>query len=242
VRIELNCDAGESYGAWQMGQDERLIPLVSAVNIACGAHAGDPVTIERTIALTLAAGAAIGAHPGYPDRGGFGRRDLSMSAAELEASLLFQISAVLGMVRAAGGNLRHVKAHGALYNAASRDASLAESIVRAVRRVSSGLVLVGPPASALLAAAEAGGLATQAEGFADRAYERDGSLRSRRLAGALLEDPAVAAAQAVALAASGRYATLCVHGDTPGAPDIVCAVRAALVAAGHEVPGGAGTR
>jgi UPF0271 protein len=242
VRIELNCDAGESYGPWQMGQDDVLIPLVSAVNIACGAHAGDPVTIERTITLALAAGAAIGAHPGYPDREGFGRRDLAMSAQEVEASILFQVSALLGMARAAGGELRHVKAHGALYHAASRDAALAESIARAVRRISAGLVLVGPPGSALLAAAEAAGLATQAEGFADRAYEADGSLRSRRLAGGVLQDPAVAAAQAVALAASGRYATLCIHGDTPGAAGLARAARAALVAAGHDVPGGAGTR
>ena len=242
MRIELNCDAGESYGPWPMGQDDALIPLVSAVNIACGAHAGDPVTMARTIALALAAGAAIGAHPGYPDRDGFGRRDLAMSAEELEASVLFQVSALVGMARAAGGEVRHVKAHGALYNAAYRDVPLAEAIVRAVRRCSAGFIVLGQPGSALLAAAEAAGLATQAEGFADRAYEADGSLRSRRLPGAVQSDPAVAAAQVVALAASGRFATFCVHGDTPGAPAIATAVRAALVAAGHEVPGGRAPR
>jgi len=242
VRIELNCDAGESFGPWRMGRDEELIPLVSAVNVACGAHAGDPLTIERTIALVVAAGAAIGAHPGYPDREGFGRRDLAMSAQELEASIVFQVSALAGMARAAGAELRHVKVHGALYNAAARDPGLAETIARAVRRCSPELMVVGPPGSALLAAADAAGLATQAEGFADRAYEPDGALRSRRLAGALIEDPAAAAAQALDLAASGRFETLCVHGDTPGAPEIARAVREALVAAGHEVPGGGSAR
>jgi UPF0271 protein len=242
VRIELNCDAGESFGPWPMGRDDLLIPLVSAANIACAAHAGDPVTMERTIALAQGSGVAIGAHPGYPDREGFGRRDLAMSAPELEASLVFQVSALQGMAHAAGAKVRHVKAHGALYNAATRDFALAASIASAVRRVSAELIVVGPPGSELLAAAEAAGLATQAEGFADRAYEADGSLRSRRLPGALLEDPAAAAAQAVALAASGRYATLCIHGDTPGAPEIARAVRTALVAAGHEVPGGLATR
>jgi UPF0271 protein len=242
VRIELNCDAGESFGPWQMGQDEVLIPLVSAVNIACGAHAGDPVTMQRTIMLALAAGAAIGAHPGYPDLLGFGRRDLSMSAVEVEATVLYQVSALAGMARAAGGELRHVKAHGALYHAASRDRALAESVVRAVRRVSASLIVVGPPGSTLLAAAQAAGLATQAEGFADRTYEADGSLRSRRLPGGLLDDPAAVGAQAVALAASGRYDTLCIHGDTPGAPELAAAARAALEAAGHDVPGGAAAR
>lgn len=242
MRIELNCDAGESYGPWQMGQDDALIPLVSAVNIACGAHAGDALTMERTLALALAAGSAIGAHPGYPDLLGFGRRDLSMSAEEVEASVLFQVAALGGMARAVGGELRHVKAHGALYHAASRDAALAAAVVRAVRRISSALIVVGPPGSALLAAAAAAGLATQAEGFADRTYEPDGSLRSRRLPGGLLGDGAAVGAQAVALAASGRYDTLCIHGDTPGAPGLAAAARAALEAAGHDVPGGAGAR
>jgi UPF0271 protein len=242
VRIELNCDVGESFGPWQMGQDDDLIPLVSAVNIACGAHAGDPLTMTRTIDSALAAGAAIGAHPGYPDLLGFGRRDLSMSAEEVEASVLFQVSALAGMARAAGGELRHVKAHGALYHAASRDGGLAAAVVRAISRVADGLIVVGPPGSALLAAATTAGLATQAEGFADRTYEADGSLRSRRLPGGLLLDPAAAAAQAISLAASGRYETLCVHGDTPGAPALVAAARAALEAAGHDVPGGAGAR
>ena len=233
--IDLNADVGESFGPWPMGQDAALIPLVTSVNIACGFHAGDPLGIERTIRLALAAGAAIGAHPGYPDREGFGRRDLAMSAEELEASILYQVAALSGMVAAAGGTLRHVKAHGALYNRAVGDAAVAGPIARAVRRISADLVLVGPPGSELLRAAEAVGLRVAGEGFADRAYEPDGTLRSRRLPDAVHTDPAVAAAQAVALANDDRFATLCIHGDTPGAPEIARAVRAALEAAGHRV-------
>lgn len=235
MRIDLNADVGESYGRWRLGQDEALVPLVSSVNVACGFHAGDPLTMERTIRLARTAGAAIGAHPGYPDREGFGRRDLAMSPEELEAAVVYQVAALMGMARAAGLELRHVKAHGALYNRAAVDAAVAEPLARAVRRCSQALILVGPPDSALVAAGEAAGLTTAAEGFADRAYEADGTLRSRRLAGALLTDPAAAAAQAVALAGQGRFATLCVHGDTPAAPAIAAAVRAALQAAGHEI-------
>jgi len=131
--IDLNADVGESVGAWPMGDDEHLIPLVSSVNIACGFHAGDPLTIERTIRLALDAEAAIGAHPGYPDLVGFGRRDLDMAPDELEAALIYQIAAVAGLARAAGAELRHVKPHGALYNRAARDERLADSIARAVR-------------------------------------------------------------------------------------------------------------
>jgi 5-oxoprolinase (ATP-hydrolysing) subunit A len=233
--IDLNADVGEGFGTWPMGADEALIPIVTSVNVACGFHAGDPLVIDRTIRLALAAGVAIGAHPGYPDREGFGRRDLAMSADELEAAVLYQVAALAGMVAAAGGRLRHVKAHGALYNRAAVDPAVAEPIARAVRRLSADLVLVGPPDSALLGAGAVAGLRTAAEGFADRAYEADGSLRSRRLSDAVHTDPDVAAAQAVALAADARYATLCVHGDTPGAAAIASAVRAALEAAGHRV-------
>jgi UPF0271 protein len=233
--IDLNADVGEGFGPWPMGHDDELVRIVTSVNIACGLHAGDPVVMERTIRLALDAGAAVGAHPGYPDREGFGRRDLAMSAGELEAAVLYQVAALGGMVAAAGGTLRHVKAHGALYNRAARDRAVADPIARAVRRISPDLILVGPPGSALLQAAETMGLRTAAEGFADRAYEPDGSLRSRRLEGAVHTDPVAAAAQAVALAADARYATLCVHGDTPGAPTIARAVRAALEAAGHRV-------
>lgn len=233
--MDLNADVGESFGPWPMGHDEALTSVASTVNIACGFHAGDPVVISRTIDLAVRSGLAIGAHPGFPDREGFGRRELVMSSAELEASVLYQVAAVAGMVQAAGGKLAHVKAHGALYNRAAVDARMAAAIARAVWRFSRELVLVGPPGSELLAAAETIGLHSAAEGFADRAYEPDGSLRSRRLEGALLTDPALAAAQAVALAQAGQVQTLCVHSDTPGAPEIARAVRSALEVAGFTI-------
>jgi UPF0271 protein len=247
LRIDLNADVGESFGAWPMGEDALLIPLVTSVNVACGFHAGDPLTIERTVRLALEVGVAVGAHPGYPDLAGFGRRDLAMSADELAAAVLYQVAALDGIVRACGGRLSHVKPHGALYNRAAADPAVAGPVAAAVARIDPRLRLVGPPGSALLAAGREAGLAVTAEGFADRAYEPDGSLRSRRLPDAIHHDPAVAARQAVSIALDGRViasdgtpvevlaASLCVHGDTPGAVEIARAVRAALVGAGFAL-------
>ena len=247
MRIDLNADVGESLGPWPMGDDEHLIPLVSSVNIACGFHAGDPRTIERTVAIAVAAGVAIGAHPGYPDLVGFGRRDIAMAAVDLEAAVVYQVGAVAAFARAAGTELHHVKAHGALYNRAARDPATAEAIVRGTRRVSAELVIVGPPQSSLADAAAAAGSPWAAEGFPDRAYEADGSLRSRNLPDALVLEPAVAAARAILMARDGRVAavdgseiemrvaTLCLHGDAPGATARAAALRAALAEAGIEV-------
>lgn len=247
MRIDLNSDVGESYGAWTMGQDEALMPLVTSVNICCGAHAGDPVVMARTVALAVEHGLGIGAHPGYPDRDGFGRRELDMTDAELEASLLYQLGALAAFVRVAGATMTHVKPHGALYNGAARDERLASSICRAVSAFDSSLLVVGLAGSTMLDVARASGLAVAAEAFADRAYEADGSLRSRRLPGALLATPAQAAAQAVAIVMRGtvtshdgaqvpvRADSLCIHGDTPGAPEYAREVRAALEAAGVTV-------
>jgi UPF0271 protein len=245
--IDLNADVGESLGPWSMGEDAGLIPLVSSVNIACGFHAGDPVTIGRTVELAVAAGAAIGAHPGYPDLVGFGRRDMDLAAAELEAAIVYQAGAIAAFAHGAGTELRHVKVHGALYNRAAADPKIAETIARAVRRVSPDLVLFGLAGSALLDAGRAAGLSVASEAFPDRAYEPDGSLRSRRLPGAVLTDSAAIAERAVAMARDGvvRAAdgstvmlaadTLCLHGDTPGSVDHARAVRAALEAAGVRV-------
>jgi UPF0271 protein len=247
VRIDLNADVGESLGPWPMGDDARLIPLVSSVNVACGLHAGDPLTIQRTVATAVAHGIAIGAHPGYPDLVGFGRRDLDMTAEDLEASIVYQVGAVAGFARAMGSEVRHVKPHGALYNRAARDPSVAASVARAIRSVSPDLILVGLAGSAMLEAGAEAGLAVAAEAFADRAYEPDGSLRSRRLEGAILPTPEAAAAQAVGIARDGRVRahdgtdlavradTICIHGDTPGAVDVARAVRAALESAGIEI-------
>jgi UPF0271 protein len=247
VRIDLNADVGESVGPWPMGDDERLIPLVTSVNVACGAHAGDPLTIDRTIHAAVAHGVAIGAHPGYPDLVGFGRRDLDMTPDELEASLVYQIGAVAAFAQSAKTPLRHVKPHGALYNLAAREPAVAATVARAVARVSADLVLVGLAGSAMLTAAAAAGLATAAEAFADRAYEADGTLRSRRLPGAVLASPEVAAAQALSIVRDGcvtshdghvvavRADTICIHGDTPAAAEFAQAIRAALGDAGVTI-------
>jgi UPF0271 protein len=245
-RIDLNADVGESFGPWPMGADEELIPLVSSVNIACGAHAGDPATILRTVELAARHGVAIGAHPGYPDLAGFGRRDLAMTAADLRASLIAQVGAVQAAARVAGATVRHVKPHGALYNRAAADRAIATTIAEAIRDLDPSLVLVGLAGSESIPAGRAAGLAVSAEGFADRRYEADGSLRSRQRAGALL-DPPDAAAQAVAIvrdravtAGDGsRLAveadTICIHGDSPNALGVARAVVAALGEAGIRI-------
>ncbi len=247
MRIDLNADVGESYGAWTIGDDEALIPLITSANVACGAHAGDPLVMARTVTLAKAHGVAVGAHPGYPDRDGFGRRDLEMTSEELEASILAQLGALWAIARANGVELVHVKPHGALYNRAARDTGLAETVARAVKRFSSHVVLVALAGSVALEAGRAAGLSVAAEAFADRAYEPDGSLRSRRLPDAVHGDPARAAAQAVSIATGGgvraidgtivpvRAETICLHGDTPDAPTIAEMVRRALAAAGVEV-------
>ena len=248
-RIDLNADVGEGLGPWPMGDDERLIPLITSANVACGAHAGDPQTIERTVALAVRHGVAVGAHPGYPDLAGFGRRDLDMTPAELRASVIHQVAGVAGFARAAGVPLRHVKAHGALYNRMARDAAIAEVVARAVAAVVPEAIFVALAGSVALDAGRAAGLRVAAEAFADRAYEADGSLRSRRLDGAVLATADAAAAQAVSIARDGgvqahdgselavRADTICIHGDTPGAADVAVAIRAALEDAGVTVAG-----
>lgn len=247
ARIDLNADVGESLGPWPMGADAELITLVTSVNVACGFHAGDPLTIRRTVRLALDGGAAVGAHPGYPDLVGFGRRAMAMAPAELEAAVLYQVAALAGIVHAEGGRLSHVKPHGALYHHVAADRPAAMAFARAVARLDPELRLVAPPGSALLDVAADVGLRCLVEGFADRVYEADGRLRLRHLPGAIHDDPEAAAAQAVAIARDGqvtavdgttialRADTLCVHGDTPGAAIIAAAVRRGLAAAGIEV-------
>ena len=246
ARIDLNADVGESLGPWAMGTDAELIPLVSSVNVACGAHAGDPATIVRTVALAADLGVTVGAHPGYPDLIGFGRRDLDMAADDLRASLVVQIGAVQAAARLAGTRVRHVKPHGALYNRAARDPIVAGVVAAAIRDLDPALILVGLAGSASVAAGRAAGLDVAEEGFADRRYEADGSLRSRRLDGALLS-PADAAGQALSIARDGsvgvgdgsriavRADTICIHGDSPDAAAIARAVRAALLGAGIRI-------
>lgn len=245
--IDLNCDMGESFGPWLMGADERVMPFITSASIACGAHAGDPTVMRRTVRLARAAGAAIGAHPGLVDLQGFGRREMVVDPAELEDSLVAQIGALAAIAHAEGARLQHVKAHGALYNMAARDRVLADAIARAIASVDPSLILFGLPNSPLLDAGRAAGLRVAAEGFADRAYEADGSLTPRRRPGAVIHDTAAVttrvlrmAREGVVLTAAGAelplgVSTICVHGDTPGAPDLVRAIRDALAAAGTTV-------
>lgn len=244
--VDLNCDMGESFGRYQLGEDEAVMRWITSANIACGLHAGDPLVIDRTVALAAERGISVGAHPGYPDLQGFGRRAMHMSPEEAEAFTLYQVAALAGFARAHGVELAHVKPHGALYNQAAGDAGLAEAVARGVRRFSRDLVLVGLAGSALVAAGAALGLRVANEGFPDRAYNPDGTLRSRRQPGAVLEDLEAICAQAVRLASEGvsfggagqpaaPVDTLCIHGDHPGAAQTAEAVRKALEAAGIAV-------
>lgn len=230
--IDLNCDCGESFGAYRLGDDAAILPLITSANIACGFHAGDPSVMRHTLRLAAQVGVAVGAHPGYPDLQGFGRREMTFTPAEVEGLILYQVGALAALARAEGLELAHVKPHGALYNQAAKDAALAGAIVRAVKAFSRELILVGLAGSQLVAAGIELGLATAGEAFPDRAYNADGSLRSRNLPGAVLEDPAQVASNAVQLAQREGVQTLCLHGDNPSALENARQVRAALAAAG----------
>jgi 5-oxoprolinase (ATP-hydrolysing) subunit A len=244
TEIDLNCDAGESFGLWTMGDDETLIPLMTSVNIACGAHAGDPLVMRRTLLQAKQHNVAVGAHPGYPDIRGFGRRELALPPDEVEAWTLAQIGALDAMARGVGVTLKHVKPHGALYNVAAEDEALAEAIVRAVRAFNPDLALVARAGSRMVKLARAGGLRVAEEAFADRGYDATGRLLPRSHPGALLGDPHGAAERAVTLLQTGeltsvdgstlhmRPQTLCIHSDTAGAAAIAAAVCMALLAAG----------
>jgi UPF0271 protein len=247
MKIDLNCDMGEGFGAYRLGNDEALMPLITSANIACGYHAGDPLVMDRTVRLAAQHGVSIGAHPGFPDLVGFGRRAMQLTPDEIEDAILYQVGALAAFARSAGAGLAHVKPHGALYNMAVKDAEVARAIVRGIARFDSNLIVVGLAGSSMIEAARKAGLRSACEGFADRAYDPDGTLRSRKLDGAVLSDPEAAAEQAVGIARDGvvtaytgeeislQVDTICVHGDTPGAVEIVRAIRQRLEEAGVEV-------
>jgi UPF0271 protein len=247
LSIDLNCDCGESFGPWGMGDDEAVLPHVTSANVACGAHAGDPMVMRRTVRLCYQLGVTVGAHPGFPDLQGFGRRAMAMSPDEIEASVLAQIGALHAVAHAEGVTLRHVKAHGALYNVAAATPAVAEAIARAVAAFSRELTLVGLAGSHLIAAGEAAGLTVAREAFADRGYAADGSLVPRGAPGALIHDPAASLAQALSIVAEGHALspdgarvpivadTLCLHGDAQGAAARAAHLRQGLVAAGVMV-------
>ena len=246
-RIDLNSDVGESFGSWRMGDDAAMFRSVSSANVACGFHAGDPSGIAQTCRDAVAAGISIGAHVGYRDLAGFGRRFLDCSPTELADDVLYQMGALEALARAAGGGIRYVKPHGALYNTIVRHEAHAQAVVDAVKAFGGDLPLLLLPGSVALEKAGAAGLRGVAEAFADRGYNPDGTLVSRREPGAVLHDEAEVTARMVRLATEGvltavdgsdirvEAESICLHGDTPGAVAMAAAVRSGLDEAGVRI-------
>ena len=238
--IDLNCDMGESFGAWSMGADAAVLQYVSSANVACGFHAGDPLIMRRTVAGALECGVAVGAHPAFQDLHGFGRRAMQVAPEEAYALVLYQVGALSGFCRASGGQLSHVKPHGALYNAAAKDAPLADAIARAVRDFDPRLILFGLAGSELVRAGRKVGLATANEVFADRTYHADGTLTPRNRPGAMIRDVSAALAQVERIICHGRVLaldgtevaieadTVCIHGDEPDAAQFARELRVLL--------------
>jgi UPF0271 protein len=233
--VDLNADVGESFGHWSLGDDAAVLDLVTSANVACGFHAGDPIGILTTCRLAVERSVVIGAQVGYRDLAGFGRRFIDVSPADLKADVMYQIGALQALARAAGSQVRYVKPHGALYHAVIDHEDQARALVSAVMTNDTELALVALPDSAAIRLAQASGVQTIREGFADRAYDRRGRLVARTEPGAVLTDAAQVAEQAVALARSGRVDSLCLHGDTPGAVTLAYAARRALLASGIAV-------
>ena len=242
--LDLNSDLGESFGRWVLGDDEAVLGLVTSANVACGFHAGDPTTLRRTCAAAAARGVVVGAQVGYRDLAGFGRRFIDVAPDELADDVVYQIGALDGMCLVAGTAVRYVKPHGALYNAVVHHEEQAAAVVAAVRDYSTDLPVLGLPGSAFLRAAEKAGLRAVPEFFVDRAYTREGTLVSRREAGAVLHDPDDVSARVLRLVTDGvvtaidgsdvavRAESACVHGDSPEAVDMARAVRSGLEKAG----------
>lgn len=242
--MDLNSDVGESFGRWELGDDPAVLTAVTSANVACGFHAGDPLTLRRTCTAAAERGVRVGAQVGYRDLAGFGRRYIAYERAELAADVLYQLGALDGIARASGTRVTYVKPHGALYNTAVHDEEQAAAVVDAVAAYDAGLPVLGLPGSALLAAAERAGLATVREAFADRGYTPDGTLVPRSQEGALLSDPGEVADRVLRLVTDGTVVavdgsvvqieaeSVCVHGDSPGAVAMVRAVRARLEGAG----------
>jgi UPF0271 protein len=247
MHVDLNSDVGESFGAYTVGQDSKLLPHITSANIACGFHGGDPSVMRATVALAKQHDVAVGAHPGFPDLVGFGRRELAATPREVEDLVLYQIGALAAVAAAQGMRLQHVKAHGALFNMAVRDPALADAIAQATASFDRSLIFFGLPGSELISAGRRAGLRTASEVFADRAYEPDGTLVSRRKPGAVIHDANAVVERVIRMArehavvaADGSIVplevdTICVHGDTPGAAELATRIHAALTGAGVEV-------
>ncbi len=247
--IDLNSDLGEGFGAFAVnaGADEELFPLISSANVACGFHGGDPRMMSQTVDRARRYNVAVGAHPGFRDLAGFGRRLIAASAEEIRTDVLYQIGAMAAITRAEGAALRHVKAHGALYNMAVKDPAMAEAIAQAVRQFDADLRFFAMPGSALEEAGVTAGLTVVREAFADRAYHGDGSLVSRSIPGAVIEDAELVAARVIRLVEDGvietiegdtltlEADTICIHSDTPTAVPIARAISARFARAGIDV-------
>jgi len=244
--IDLNCDMGESYGAWKMGADAEVMPFISSANIACGFHGGDPATIRKTVRLAVDHGVAIGAHPSLPDLQGFGRRVMKITPQDMYDLVVYQAGAVEAFARAAGSRLHHVKCHGALYNMAANDEALSDAMARAARDLG-GVMLYALSNSKMMETAKKLGVPVAGEVFADRGYSDDGTLAPRDRPGGMIEDANEAVARALAMieqgyvtSLSGRRVpvaadTLCLHGDQPGAVAFAKAIRKAFADKGITV-------
>ncbi|MGG4446213.1 5-oxoprolinase subunit PxpA [Brevibacillus porteri] len=244
---DLNCDMGESFGAYQLGNDQEILPYITSANVACGFHAGDPGTMRKTVQMALEAGVAIGAHPGFADLVGFGRRNMEISPEEAYELVLYQIGALQAFVRAEGGVMHHVKPHGALYNMAATRPALAESIALAIYKVNPELVLYGLAGSELTRAGEKIGLATAHEVFADRTYQQDGTLTPRSQPNAMITDQQQSLQQVIRMVSKGlvltqqgvdipiQADTICIHGDGAHALEFAQSIREALVGAGMTI-------
>lgn len=245
--VDLNCDMGESFGAYQIGADDAVMPFITSANIACGFHGGDPGVMRRTIASAKAAGVAVGAHPGLLDLIGFGRRAMDVTPQEVYDLVVYQVGALGAFAAAAGVTLQHVKPHGALYNMAAAHVELSDAIANAVHDVDARLVLFGLAGSAMIAAGERAGLRTAREVFADRNYMKDGSLVSRRRSDAMVAEETEAASRAVRMVREGKVTavdgtdvairadTICIHGDGANATAFARAIRRGLEAEGVAV-------
>jgi 5-oxoprolinase (ATP-hydrolysing) subunit A len=243
--VDLNCDMGESYGAWTMGADAEVMPFISSANIACGFHGGDPATIRKTVALAVAHGVAIGAHPSLPDLQGFGRRAMKISAQDMYDLVVYQAGAVEGFARAAGSRLHHIKCHGALYNMAANDEALSEAMVKAARDL--GVMLYVLSNSLNHQIAKRAGIPVFGEVFADRGYADDGTLWPRGKPGAMIEEAAKAVQQALAMVEEGYVTsvsgkrvpvaadTVCIHGDQAGAAVFASRIRTAFQEKGIRI-------
>lgn len=247
MQIDLNSDLGESLGAWRMGDDDAMLGIVSSANVACGFHAGDPAGILRTLRRAAECGVSVGAHVAYPDLAGFGRRNMDVASADLQADVVYQIGALQGLAAVAGTVVRYVKPHGALYNTIAHDERQARDVIAAIQAIDPSLVLVGLAGSPLIGWARASGLRTVAEAFADRAYMPDGALVSRREKGAVLHDAHEVAERMLRLVTEGvvtaidgstvalQADSVCVHGDSPGAVEMARQVRELLERSGVKI-------